>query len=83
MSDYTPLSERTIKAVRKPRTCEWCGEIIAKGEPAQHRSYIWEGDFKSCYSHPECNKAMDDQDEDIMRNGWCPGDFKRGSTEER
>ena len=43
---------------RKPHRCEWCGEMITKGDTAVIRTYKWDDDFNAAHQHPECYKAM-------------------------
>ena len=68
---------------RKPHQCEWCGEQIAKGEKAQARGYVNDGDMVSSHQHPECYQAMQGVDNWELEEGWFPGDYMRGSDEPR
>lgn len=80
---YTELSHKEVRATRKAHTCEWCAEPVEIGSPANHRTYIFEGDFHSEYMHPECHEAMDDTPMEYIEDGWIAGDWKRGSNEGR
>ena len=60
--------------------CKWCAGRIEKGERANHRVYVLDGDFHSEYMHPECNAAMNESDNDYLQDGWMPGDFERGQA---
>ena len=55
-------SLREIKACRKPHQCHWCGEQVAKGQPAVYVAGLWDGDFGSSYWHPECNAVIHSMD---------------------
>ncbi|MFC3697049.1 hypothetical protein ACFOOJ_06310 [Sphingobium xenophagum] len=54
MSDF--YSERVVK-VRKPRHCDGCGTMLAKGEQALTYSGRFNGDFGSFSHHLECRQA--------------------------
>jgi hypothetical protein len=75
---YTELSAVIVKKGRKDHQCEWCGEQIDKGAEHFHRTYIFEGTFNDGRMHMECMKAMDESDQDAIRDGWDVGDNKRG-----
>jgi len=79
---YTELTAKKVKT-RKKHQCEWCAEIIKPKNLVNYRSFVFDGDFNSSWSHPECWNAMEKQDNDILEEGWMPGAFKRGSIEER
>lgn len=70
-------SNRPIRAVRKPHRCEWCGEMIDQGQPAQAHFGRWEGDLFSFRMHPECHQAWE-----TWGDEWVYRSFKRGTTEE-
>jgi hypothetical protein len=76
----TDLQCTKIASTRKPHFCEWCSETIQKGEPAQYRAYIFDGDFNSSWQHPECFEAMEKSDPFYLTEGWTPGDCGRGVT---
>lgn len=76
----TDLQNRTITATRKVHMCEWCSNPIPKGEKAEYRAYIFEGDFNSSYQHPECFEAMENSDPSVLALGWIPGDYHRGEA---
>ena len=74
---YSEISNKEVKC-RKPHVCGWCGTRIPAGEGAQYRAYRFEGDFVSDYMHLDCYEAMLCAPNDIVSEGWCPGDFNRG-----
>lgn len=81
-------STREIEACRKPHRCHWCGEIIAKGQPAVRVAGTWDGDFGQSYYHPECNAAylsMDWKEREAcgVDESFEPDIFKRGTKEMR
>ena len=75
------LSSRTIKSIRKPRECNWCGEKIEKGESAETWSGVFDGDFFTSTMHPECHEAM------LVRpypvHGFVFGENERGCNCEK
>ena len=50
-------NETHVKRTRRTRRCDWCGELIQKGDPSVATSEIFEGDFFQGRYHPECNAA--------------------------
>ena len=50
-------NETHVKRTRRTRRCDWCGELIQKGDPSVSTSGIFEGDFYTGRYHPECNAA--------------------------
>jgi hypothetical protein len=74
------LQDRPLKAIRKDRNCEWCGELIPKGSSCQYRVYVMDG-FTVGYQHPECYQAMLDATRWLTAE-WEIGQFKRGTNEE-
>jgi len=69
---------RTITA-RKDHRCEWCGEVIRKGESCIKRTYKWEDEFWDNRQHPECFEAM--KRCPFADEGFCPGENPRGAFE--
>lgn len=68
----------------KDHRCEWCPEVIEKGERARYRKYVFEGRFMRGYMHPECYEAMLKRPEDYFNDeGFMPGGYFRGSVQER
>lgn len=68
-----------VKASRKRRQCDWCGEWVEIGEPYRAYSYRDEGEQCRVTMHPECCEAM--QRLSIENRGWIdwgPGEFSRG-----
>jgi hypothetical protein len=45
----------TVKATRKPHTCDHCFKRIEVGQPAVRGSGVYDGDFYCSYFHTECN----------------------------
>lgn len=76
------LSYREIKnrevTVRKAHMCGWCGYSILKGERAQYRTYVFDGDLTTDWMHLECYAAMGESANEYLCDGWMPGDFERG-----
>lgn len=75
-------SGHPIKATRKPQPCDWCGKRIEKGSRAYYTAGVWEGDFFTGYAHPECHHAKSHANRDDLMNGWAPGDYARGRTDD-
>ena len=77
---YKEIRSKAVK-VRKNHVCAWCAELINPGESAQYRAYVFDGDFQTDWMHPECADAMHRYpDQYVLGDGWCPGDFARGSV---
>lgn len=73
-----------IRKTRKRRPCQWCGESIDAGAAAWKHSGVWDGDFYHGYTHPECETAMlSKEGRDATEDGYMPGEFKRGTAEEK
>lgn len=64
-----------VVTLRKPRNCEWCGQQIAVGEKAVHRTYRWDGDFNNARQHPECFAAMKAY---FAHTDWSEDGFEAG-----
>lgn len=80
----TTFHEQSVKRSRKRRQCTWCAEIIKIGQPYESYRYAEGGDVGHVVLHPECMAAMEQMTK-IEKYGfeWSPGDFARGSTDER
>ena len=80
MSDT--FHERSVKASRKIRRCDWCGESIKIGEP--YESYRWRdgSDGGNVYMHPECLEAMrrTSREEGGFFDEWDRGENYRGKS---
>jgi hypothetical protein len=76
---YQSISTKPVK-VRKPHRCEWCAGGINKGEPAQARAYVFDGEFVSGHMHPDCYEAMNNSSREVVSEGWMAGDFERGQV---
>ncbi len=63
---------------RKKHCCEWCGQAIEKGEKAQYRAYVFDGDFNSAWQHPDCFEAMCESDTFYLAEGFELGSNERG-----
>ena len=74
---------RWIAKTRKPHYCDWCNKMIEPGSSAQYNSGVFEGDFFSGHRHPECSAACDSLPYYDLANGWSPGDFSRGRTDDK
>jgi hypothetical protein len=86
MSYTTELTSKVVKG-RKEYSCIWCGEKIEKGELHHYRTYIHEGELMTDRSHRECSEAAGKMTQkhwdEIGDDGFCEGEFKRGSIERR
>lgn len=79
MSDFCQDTPRTAL---KPYRCEWCFEPIPPGMRHAYSTGRWEGEFFAYRLHDECHAARD-SGEIRSADGWSPGMFKRGTTEEQ
>lgn len=71
---YEEISAKYVKGRRTYR-CEWCGQVIQKGEKHLTRAYKFEGEFNCGRMHLECEEAMyDDSD---ASEGWLFGSNER------
>lgn len=75
-------SGRWINKTRKIHSCCWCGKRIEVGSAASYAAGVFEGDFWSGHYHPECQAAQDSMSYSDLMDGWCPGDFARGRTDD-
>jgi len=64
-------TSRHVKNTRKIKRCDWCRELIQKGEPSIISSGVFEGNFYSVRYHPECYDAVDRWIE--VNRAWCEG----------
>lgn len=56
MSDfYTPMK---IVAARKRHLCDYCGEVIRKGERHYRQFSVYEGRAGTWHEHTECHAAI-------------------------
>ena len=79
MSDT--FHEQSVKASRKIRRCDWCGELIQIGQP--YESYRWRdgSDGGTVMMHPECLQAMGRTSRE--EGGWIDweqGENRRGES---
>jgi len=74
--------ERWIAQTRKPHRCGWCERWIDSGSAAEYSAGIFEGDFWANHLHPECAAARDSLSREQLSEGWCPGDYARGRTDD-
>lgn len=74
---FRSLTDKEV-VVRKSHMCGWCGYRVEKGERAQSRAYVFDGEFTSDRMHPECYNAMNGSAREVTCEGWMPGDFERG-----
>lgn len=79
---------RNVKACRKTKRCDWCGEAIKTGDPKAVESYLTEDcDFDSRHLHPECLAGQKEWEKSESPN-FEPVEFpgypmRRGSPEPR
>lgn len=80
----TTFHEQSVKRSRKRRQCTWCAERIEIGQPYESYRFADGGDIGHVVLHPECMVAMQEMAK-IEKYGfeWSPGDFARGSINER
>jgi hypothetical protein len=77
------LLSQTFPKARKVYACIWCGEPILKGEV--HEKYVgtYYRELQSCRFHKECGEAQTEYFHENRDEEFFPGEFKRGTTEER
>lgn len=73
-------SHRWIKKTAKTHYCWWCGKRIEAGSAAAYFAGMYEGDFNSGHSHPECKAALDSLPHDP--DGYEFYSFARGRTDD-
>lgn len=76
------FSERWIKSTRKRHVCGWCGKFIEAGSAANYSAGHSDGDFWDMHAHPECAAARDSMRYDELCDGFYPGEFARGRTDD-
>lgn len=80
MSDT--FHEQSVKASRKARRCDWCGELINIGQ--SYESYRWRdgSDGGTVVMHPECLQAMErtSREEGGWWIDWDRGENVRGKS---
>lgn len=79
MSWYTPTK---IVALRNPRSCEWCGQIMQKKEQAATWGYADGGRMGRVYMHPECEQACLRNYQKHGDEEWWAYSMPRGMTQE-
>lgn len=80
---FTLLSQ-SHSIARKEHTCDWCGEIINKGEQYYRCAGIYYNEFQYTVMHMECRQASHKHFRDNCGEGeFEPYSFKRGSVEEK
>lgn len=52
------LTNNHVKATRKAHSCEWCGQRIEKGDPAEVVSGFYDNRATRYWLHPECEPAL-------------------------
>jgi hypothetical protein len=74
--------EQSVKASRKARRCDWCGELINIGQ--SYESYRWRdgSDGGTVVMHPECLQAMErtSREEGGWWIDWDRGENVRGKS---
>jgi hypothetical protein len=80
----TTFHEQSVNKSRKRRRCKWCAEIIDEGQPYESYRFADGGDVGHMIYHPECMVAQQEMARrEKWEFEWSPGDFKRGSIDER
>ena len=82
---YVIELEDKIVTTRKVHQCGWCDEKIEEHSKVPYRSFIVADEGKvSEWQHPECRTAFRRMDWSDWGadEGYIPGDFKRGTTEQ-
>jgi len=62
-------------AGRKNHTCEWCGQVIPKGEIFAHFTGMWDNEFQNWRMHEECYEVS--KKDDSLQDGFMPYDNER------
>jgi len=75
------ISSKTITK-RKPDSCIWCGEPIARGESCLEVVSAEDGEIGTCYWHPECDDACQKmmQRDRTWGEPFEPYEFARGTN---
>lgn len=76
-SDFFDCTPR--RALRKARRCYWCTGLIAIGEPAIRVAGVWDGNFATFVTHPDCNAAWQ-RDPCNEHEDGCEAWHTRGKT---
>ena len=79
---YEELSVRHVEKSQRPHRCEWCDDLIPMGTAMVRRTYKWDGDFNCAHMHPECYRALQHLDWKDYEDGFEPGQFSRGRTDD-
>ena len=80
------FQHQSVTKSRKPRRCDWCGQMIDVGQPYDSYRYRFVAFRNACTvrMHPECLEAFGAL---AKREGgwleWGLGEFRRGSTDAR
>jgi len=75
-------SAHWVKKTRKPHSCGWCAKRIEAGSATEYSAGMFDGDFFANHIHPECAAARDSIHWRDLQDGWCPGDYSRGRTDD-
>jgi hypothetical protein len=74
---------KQIKATRKNRVCQHCGQSIPVGSSAIYNAQKYQGEFIALHYHPECWRAVGNFWESgysySYDDGPTMGEFRRGS----
>jgi hypothetical protein len=68
------VSVTHVKAVRKRKACDGCGQYIEVGSPATRWAGLTDGDFGTAIYHPDCRLAevaLNDKNE-CRADEWWP-----------
>lgn len=75
-------SSHWVKKTRKHHFCGWCAKRIEPGSTTEYSAGVFDGDFWHHHMHPECVAARDSMTYRELEEGWSPGDFARGRTDD-
>lgn len=51
-------NQHHVQKTRRTRRCDWCDDLIQKGDPSVATSGVNAGDFYQGRYHPECSEAI-------------------------
>lgn len=78
MSDFGNMS---YHKGYKDHRCEWCGEVIPKGEEFAHFQGMWQSEFQDWRMHKECEIASL-KDPNTREDGFMPFENERPPRED-
>lgn len=77
------LLSKTEPVARKAYRCIWCNETIEPGSRHGYRAGKFYGDFQYDRWHLECMAAADRFFRETGEEDFMPGEFKRGTMEDK